>query len=89
MVEVNKMQLQQIMEMYFGRHGNLYLAREVKLLGCNSINSMDDETKFKLIDSLISHLFEKMLSRQKLNVLRFNMLHSLNLSKSSQNAVFI
>lgn len=76
------MEVASVMQEYFGRTGNLYLIREIKLLGYESISKMDDETKMRLADRLMINYFDSVLSRPKARMMRSNLIRCMHLSQA-------
>jgi uncharacterized membrane protein len=69
-----------LMEQYFGRMGQLYLIREMKKLGLNSLKFLTDKEKEQLADALANNVFDPIMSRQKEEVIYHQILHELKLS---------
>lgn len=73
--------IQDLMQRYFGRTGNLILIREMRKLDLESLEELEDEQKIKLAEELTENVFRKVVSRQKKSVIFHEILRQLNISK--------
>jgi hypothetical protein len=80
--------LTDILEKYLGALTSFILMREIKKLGCDTITEMDDDTKRTFIENLLSEVYAKFQSQEKIPHTRSMLISKLRFSKKyldSQN----